>query len=198
VLPTPGSFRIGSALLAAGSSTRLGRPKQLLSIEGKPLVRYVAQQLRAAELTRYAVVLGSHAEEVGSVLAADGCDLLDNPAWAEGIAASIRVATGWARAHQLDALLLAVCDQPRLTPEHVRALVAAHERQGLAVASGYAGTRGIPAILGAEWYSRLEALAGDRGAAALLRNDASVVVIDWPEGALDVDTPEAAEKLGLR
>jgi CTP:molybdopterin cytidylyltransferase MocA len=191
-------IRIGCALLAAGSSTRLGRPKQLLAIAGKPLVRHVLEQLQAAELTRYAVVLGSSAEQVGASLAANGCDLLDNPAWAEGITASIRVATSWARAHQLAALLLAVCDQPRLTPEHVRALCEAHKRQGATVASGYAGTRGIPAIFGASWYSRLEALAGDRGAGALLRNAASVILLDWPDGAFDVDTPEDADASGLR
>jgi xanthine dehydrogenase accessory factor len=190
-------LRIGCALLAAGSSTRLGRPKQLLALDGQPLVRHVLEQLQAAGLTRYAVVVGSSAEQVGSALAANGCDLLDNPAWAEGIAASIRVATSWARAHQLDALLLAVCDQPRLTPQHVRALCEAHERHGAPVASGYEGTRGIPAVFGANWYARLESLAGDRGAGALLRNDTSVIVLEWPDGAFDVDTREEAESSGL-
>jgi CTP:molybdopterin cytidylyltransferase MocA len=190
--------RIGSVILAAGSSSRLGRPKQLLRLDGRPLVGHVQQQLRAAALARYAAVLGSHAEQVAAALAADGCDLLNNPDWPEGIAASIRVATSWARAHQLAGLLLAVCDQPRLSADHVRALVAAHEREGAPVASGYAGTRGIPAIFGAAWYSRLESLAGDRGAAALLRADPSVIVIEWPDGAIDVDTPAAAQKLGLR
>lgn len=190
-------LRIGCALLAAGGSTRLGRPKQLLSYDGEPLVRYVLQQLQAAALTRYAVVLGSGAAAVESVLAAHGCDSLDNPAWAEGIASSIRVATAWARAHQLDALLLAACDQPRLTTNHVRALCTAHARQAAAVASGYGGTCGIPAIFGLEWYARLEALAGDRGAGALLRNDPNVVVVDWPDGAVDVDTEDEARRSGL-
>jgi CTP:molybdopterin cytidylyltransferase MocA len=190
--------RIGCALLAAGGSTRLGRPKQLLSIEGQPLVRHVLAQLKAAELTRYAVVLGCDAEQVEAAVAASGCDLLDNPAWAEGIAASIRVATSWARAHQLDALLLAVCDQPLLTSAHVRALCDMHEPRSATVASGYAGTLGVPAIFGADWYSRLETLAGDRGAGALLRADPTVAVIDWPDGAIDVDTADEAERSGLR
>lgn len=189
--------RIGCALLAAGGSTRLGRPKQLLSYDGEPLVRHVLLQLKAAALTRYAVVLGSHAAAVESVLAADGCDVLDNPAWAEGIAASIRVATSWARAHRLDALLLAPCDQPRLTTNHIRALCEAHARQAATVASGYAGTCGIPAVFGLDWYTRLETLAGDRGAGAILRSDPNVVVVDWPDGAFDVDTAEEARRSGL-
>ncbi len=189
--------RIGGVVLAAGSSTRLGRPKQLLSIQGTPLVRHVLEQLRAAELTRYAVVLGGHAEQVSSVLAASGCDLLDNPAWAEGIAASIRLATSWARAHQLDGLLIAACDQPRLTGAHVRALYDLHRHRGLTVASAYDGAHGIPAIFGADWYARLEALAGDRGAGALLRQDPEVLAVDWPDGAFDVDTLEDAQRSGL-
>ena len=189
--------RVGAVVLAAGSSTRLGRPKQLLSIGGRPLVRHVLAQLQAAELTRYAVVVGCHAEQVSGVLAADSCDLLDNPAWAEGIAASIRVATSWARAHQLDALLIAACDQPRLTAAHVRAMLDAHASRGTTVASGYEGTRGVPAIFSAHWYGRLETLAGDRGAGALLREDPEVVVVDWPDGVFDVDTLEDAERSGL-
>jgi CTP:molybdopterin cytidylyltransferase MocA len=183
--------------LAAGSSTRLGRPKQLLSIQGRPLVRHVLAQLQAAELTRCAVVLGCHAEQVSTVLAADSCDLLDNPAWAEGIAASIRLATTWARAHQFDGLLIAACDQPRLTTAHVRALLEAHATRGVTVASGYEGTRGVPAIFSGQWYGRLETLAGDRGAGALLRQDREVVVVDWPDGMFDVDTIEDAERSGL-
>jgi CTP:molybdopterin cytidylyltransferase MocA len=189
--------RVGGVVLAAGSSTRLGRPKQLLSIDGRPLVRHVLAQLQAAELTRHAVVVGCHAEQVSNLLAADSCDILDNPAWAEGIAASIRVATSWARAHQLDALLIAACDQPRLTTAHVRGLLDAHASRGATVASGYECTRGVPAIFSAQWYGRLETLAGDRGAGALLRRDSDVVVLDWPDGMIDVDTLEDAERSGL-
>jgi molybdenum cofactor cytidylyltransferase len=168
-----------------------------LSIDGRPLVRHVLAQLRAAELTRCAAVVGCHAEQVSSVLAAEGCDILDNPAWAEGIAASIRLATSWARAHQFDGLLIAACDQPRLTPEHVRALLGLHERRGMTVASAYDGTHGVPAIFSADWYARLELLTGDRGAGALLRQDPEVLLVDWPDGMFDVDTLEDATRSGL-
>jgi CTP:molybdopterin cytidylyltransferase MocA len=184
--------------LAAGGSTRLGRPKQLLTIEGhdRPLVSHVLAQLEAAKLARYAVVVGSQAELIGRALATQRCDRLDNSDWAEGIASSIRVAVAWACAHSLDALMLAVCDQPRLTSEHVRALCSAHQLRGATVASGYAGTRGIPAVFAASWYPRLQALSGDRGAGALLRDDPEVIVIDWPDGAFDIDTPEDARASG--
>ena len=184
-----GSGRIGCALLAAGGSTRLGRPKQLVSIGGKPLVLHVFEQLQAAACDCYAAVLGSSAEAVSEALGTAPCAHLNNPAWAEGIASSIRVAVGWARAEQCTGLVLAACDQPKLTAAHVRALCDVHARHAATVASGYAGTCGIPALFDASWYTRLEALHGDRGAGALLRTDASVIVVPWPEGAVDIDTP---------
>lgn len=151
---------------------------------------HVLEQLEAAELTHCAVVLGSDAELIGRALASQRWERLDNSAWTEGIASSIRVAAQWAHAHRLDALMLSVCDQPRLTSQHVRALWHTHALRGATVASGYAGTRGVPAVFTASWYPRLQALSGDRGAGALLREDPEVVVVDWPDGAFDIDTPD--------
>jgi CTP:molybdopterin cytidylyltransferase MocA len=178
---------IACALLAAGASSRLGRPKQLLARAGTPLIVHVLAQLRAAGCERYAVVLGSHAEEIRPVLGGEGCEVLYNADWAEGIAASIRLAAEWAGRERAAALLLAVCDQPRLTGLHVSALCRAHAADGGVVASGYAGIRGTPVIFPAEWYPRLEELRGERGAGRLLRGDASVRIIDWPDGAVDID-----------
>jgi CTP:molybdopterin cytidylyltransferase MocA len=184
------------ALLAAGASARLGRPKQLLMRADTPLIVHVLSQLRAADCQRYAVILGSHAELVRPVLAAESCELLHNPDWAEGLAASIRQAAEWAQREQAAALLLAVCDQPRLTGQHVRALCLAHAADGGAVASAYAAIRGTPAIFPAAWYPRLSQLRGDRGAGGLLRGDPSVRVIEWPDGAIDIDVEAESAAAG--
>jgi CTP:molybdopterin cytidylyltransferase MocA len=189
---------IACALLAAGASTRLGRPKQLLTRAGTPLVVHVLSQLRAADCGHYAVILGSHAELIRPALAAESCELLDNPGWAEGIAASIRLAAEWARRVHAAALVLAVCDQPRLSGQHVRALCDAAAAGGCAVASGYAGIRGTPAIFPAAWYPRLLQLRGDRGAGGLLRGDPSVQVIEWPDGAVDIDVEADSAASGWR
>ncbi|HKP58106.1 MAG TPA: nucleotidyltransferase family protein [Polyangiales bacterium] len=178
---------IACALLAAGASTRLGRPKQLLMRAGMPLIVHVLSQLKAAGCAHHAVILGSRAEVIRPVLAAESCELFDNPDWTEGIAASIRLAAAWAQRQRAAALLLAVCDQPRLGAEHARALCAAFAADGCAVASGYSATLGTPAIFPASWYPRLLQLRGDRGAGALLRADPSVRVIDWRDGAIDID-----------
>ncbi|HKU38332.1 MAG TPA: nucleotidyltransferase family protein [Polyangiales bacterium] len=187
---------LACTLLAAGGSSRLGRPKQLLRRGGVSLVAHVLQQLRAAEAERYAVVLGCERERVETELATGGCELLDNPEWREGIAASIRVAVAWAERVRADALLLAVCDQPRLAAEHVAALCAMHAAHGGAVASGYAAVRGTPAIVPASWYAALSELRGERGAGALLRRSLEVRVVEWPDGAVDLDSEADAAREG--
>jgi molybdenum cofactor cytidylyltransferase len=182
--------RVGCALLAAGDSRRLGQPKQLIDYRGVPLVRHVAQTALAARCAACAVVVGSHASDVRAALQGLPVDMLDNSAWTEGIAASIRVAVGWARRLQLDALLLAACDQWRLTPEHLRRLIARVQRPTDAAASVYAETCGVPALFGAAWFPRLLSLRGDRGAGSLLRACAATQRVPWPGGAFDLDTEQ--------
>ena len=116
---------IGCAVLAAGASRRLGRPKQLVLVDGVSLIRHAALAATQARFARVAIVLGANAADVA--LALEGLDVerVDNPDWAEGMAASVRVAAAWARRHALDALLVAVADQPRLSSLHLDALIVA-------------------------------------------------------------------------
>ncbi len=177
---------IGAAVLAAGASRRLGRPKQLLGYRGTTLLRAVAGEICESRCDRVAVVLGAHAGWIAPTLAGLPVAQVANVLWSEGIASSIRCAAGWAMRAACDALVLAVCDQPRLTAAHVDALIAAHHETGGAVASCYGDRPGVPAIFPARDYPRLCALTGDEGARRLLR---AAHQVDWPDGAHDVDTP---------
>jgi xanthine dehydrogenase accessory factor len=186
---------IAGALLAAGSSERLGQPKQLLQRDGMPLVRHIYQQLAAAELSHLAVVLGCQRERVAAALP-EGCEGLHNEHWREGIAASIRCAADWAGQHRGEGLLIAVCDQPRLSTEHIVTLCEAYLEHGATCASGYAGSIGVPAVFAPDWLPRLLALRGDEGAGRLLRADPDVRVVAWPAGEDDIDSSADAERLG--
>jgi CTP:molybdopterin cytidylyltransferase MocA len=177
---------IGAAVLAAGASRRLGRPKQLLGYRGTTLLRAVTGEICESRCDRVAVVLGAHAGWIAPTLAGMRVAQLANVLWSEGIASSIRCAVAWAMQAALDALVLAVCDQPRLTAAHVDALIAVHRATGGAVASRYGDGPGVPAIFPARDYPRLCGLAGDEGARRLLHGADHV---DWPDGAHDVDTP---------
>jgi CTP:molybdopterin cytidylyltransferase MocA len=177
-------------LLAAGGSSRLGTPKQLLSIEGEPLIRRAARAMLATRPGELYVVVGSRADEVFAAIADLPVLRIDCANWNEGLAASLRAGVS-ALPDRFDATLVALCDQPALTAEHLAMLVTRFAgSSGTAVASTYAGVVGVPAVLPRAWFAELLALRGDTGARDLLRNSAlQVETIEAPDLAHDIDEP---------
>jgi len=172
------------AILAAGASTRLGRRKQLVELDGEPLVRRAARLACASSCARVAVVLGAFIDDIRPALDGLPVDILGNADWREGMASSIRVAVRWATG--ASGLVLALCDQPALTTAHLDALIAA----GGLVGSAYASTVGVPAHFPADTFAQLALLTGDRGARDLLATARS---IPFPDGDRDVDTEADAQ-----
>ncbi len=189
------SARVACAILAAGASRRLGHPKQLLLHGGTPLVRLAAACARQSRAAACAVVLGAHANAVQAAVAGLDVDVLENEAWSEGVASSIRTACAWANRLGSDALLLALCDQPRLTAQHLDQLIGEYERTGLLTASSYAGKNAVPALFPRAHFATLAALHGDTGASPLLNGAAHVHAVPWADGELDIDTPASAAQL---
>lgn len=187
------NLRFGAIILAAGPSSRMGTPKQLLRFEGKPLVVRAVEAALAGSAWPVVVVLGANAEAVRPVLARLPVLVAENPAWPEGMAASLRtgVITLGQFSRSLDAALIAVCDQPAFSAEVIARLLAAQRETGRSiVAASYSGRRGVPALFLHEHFSTLTALTGEEGARALLNEDSGkVAAVDLPELALDVDTP---------
>jgi molybdenum cofactor cytidylyltransferase len=120
-----------------------------------------------------------------------------NPDWEEGMAASIRVAVSWAEQRKSDALLLALCDQPRLSAAHLDRLIAEFERTGLPVASYYAHKSAVPALFPRSLFEALASLRGDSGARELLNDGRRLSRVSWADGEFDVDTVEAETGLSL-
>jgi xanthine dehydrogenase accessory factor len=178
---------IGAAVLAAGASRRLGRPKQLVSVEGQQLVRRMAEMALQAGCRPVAVVLGAHATEVGAAVAHLPVVCLSNPEWAEGMGSSVRAAARWATGAGLDALMLVLVDQLRLSREHLDALRAASDQGRRIAASAYQGLLGVPAIFPRQFFVALQALEGDSGARQLLRGNLPVTGVSWPAGMYDLD-----------
>ena len=156
-------MRVVALVLAAGSSSRLGRPKQNVVFDSETLLA------RATRIAREA------ADEVIVVTREN------NPHADEGMASSIRA--GVAQVGGNARILITLCDQPLVTAEHLRALIAVGAP---IVASGYGGIAGVPAVFAPEFIPELLALRGDRGARSIIaKHDA--VVIPFPDAAVDVD-----------
>jgi molybdenum cofactor cytidylyltransferase len=193
-----GSKTMAAVILAAGASARLGRPKALLTIGGRSLLRHVVDCAAGAGCEPVIVVLGAGAEAVRSELSGLAVEMAYNPDWSRGLGSSVRAGIRALEAHPaVGAAVLLVCDQPRLDAELIRGLHDAFERAGgRMVACAYAGTLGVPAIFPRSRFHDLLGLGDDQGAKAiLLRDESQVVRVDWPDGALDVDTVEDLGRL---
>jgi molybdenum cofactor cytidylyltransferase len=179
---------ITTVVLAAGPSTRLGRPKQLVSVDGVTLVARAARAALDAGLGPVLVVVGAGAPDV--VAAVRGLDVacVTNRRWDEGLGTS--VAAGVAAAAEdpaCVAVILLPCDMPAVTSAHLAALAQTwRSGPGTPVGSAYAGTIGTPAVFGRRDFVALAGLDGAHGARSLLAGAGSV---PCEECATDIDTP---------
>lgn len=194
--------RTTALLLAAGAGTRLGRgPKALLENQGQPLVSYLADVLRQGGCANVIVVLGAGALQVRNKADLSGCRVVENPEWSHGMGSSFRV--GVTAVPEGSHLLVALVDQPGLTPGIVSRLLTSHEPRRL-TAAGYRGgdgrlERGHPVLFDADLLPEAVAAAnGDNGARAFLREHASLIDLvdcsDQSDGG-DVDTSADLHRL---
>jgi CTP:molybdopterin cytidylyltransferase MocA len=182
---------IAGLVLAAGGSTRLGRPKQLVQIDGVPLVRRAVLTALGCRGVRVLVVVGANQEMVAAALAGLKIEIVHNGNWREGIGSSIR--TGIERIIQenrpYDAVMILLADQYKIESEHLERLIEAFHRSGQITASEYDDTMGVPALFPRNALEKLRKLTGDTGARALLRNHGSEITrIPCPQASFDLDT----------
>jgi CTP:molybdopterin cytidylyltransferase MocA len=182
------------AILAAGASRRLGRPKQLVIVQGEPLLRRQCRTALDAGLGPVAVVLGYEAERMEEEIADLPVGTCRNGAWEEGLASSIRIAVTAAKARGASGVLLLQADQYRVTAQDLRTLHAAWVLGGghkvcRACSATY---KGPPVILPQAHFQASLGLTGDMGARKLLTNLGSEAVneVELPNAEFDLDTPE--------
>jgi molybdenum cofactor cytidylyltransferase len=187
-------------ILAAGSSSRLGQPKQLLQFQGETLVARAVRLAKEAGVDAIFVVVSKDADAIRQILAGQPCHLVDNPHWQQGMASSIREAMKFLATslHPRPAsVLVMVCDQPQLDSSHLRQLLHTHAAGNHPVtASHYDGRSGVPAIFSQQLFPELLLLHGDRGARDLIQAHISEAgTVAFPAGALDIDTPSDLARL---
>jgi CTP:molybdopterin cytidylyltransferase MocA len=176
---------IAAVVLAAGASTRLGQPKQLVTLSGEALLDRAIRTARQAGCAPLIVVLGANQAEILAEIQLDDALPVINDRWREGIASSIRlgVRTLDLVAKDAEGVLLMTCDQPAVTARYLNLLMLRQEVK----ASRYAGRNGVPAYFPRKYFEDLVALVGDAGARTLL---AQASFEDLVHGELDIDTAE--------
>lgn len=171
----------------------MGTPKQLLELNGKPLLVRAVEAALASPAWPVVVVLGAHTEKIRPLLARYPVLITENPAWAEGMAASLRsgITTLQQFSRGLDAAVVALCDQPAFSADIIAQLVNTQRTSGRSIiASHYSGRRGAPALFLREHFATLTSLTGEEGARALLNQpDDRVASVTLPALAVDLDTP---------
>ncbi len=181
-----------AVVLAAGSSSRLGFPKQLLMIAGESLLLRIVRQAQASGCRRTVVVLGAFLERLRAELAGSVNEILENPLWKEGLGASVRLAAQHARQSlpsPPEALLFLTTDQPGVNAQCIQRLLTAADGDSTMVAAAYEGTVGIPALFKRVHFAELAELRGAQGARSLLlRYPEQVWAVSMPEAAADIDT----------
>lgn len=192
------SSRIGILVLAAGGSTRMGRPKQLLTIDGRTLVRRATETALAAG-GPVVVVTGADAETVSAEVGDLPAQIVENPEWPLGMGSSLRlgVRTLIESHPNLDALIVTLCDQVDISPDTLDHLLVAHRETGKGLcAASFDDAVGPPVLLSRSYFRELLQLPDAHGAKqVLMRHPDDLARVPCPEAARDLDTWEDYERL---
>lgn len=191
------SDAIGLVLLAAGASSRMGTAKQLLPYQGRSLLRYMAEVALASRCSSVVVVLGAHVDRTRSEIHNLPVQTVENPHWSTGMGSSIRAGVQQITAQSLDAIIVMLCDQPLVTSANLNQLIEAYQAtQHPVIASAYADTLGVPALFSHPLFPDLLKLSPNEGAKHLIDQYRDRIdSISFPEGAIDLDTPEDYQQL---
>lgn len=191
--PETSASQTAVIILAGGSSSRLGKPKQLLLYQNITLVKHAVKTALQTTCKPVFVVTGFLHEELVKELEDQPVQFINNPDWQEGMGSSIRtgISAMIQLKDQIDAVLILLCDQPLITSEHLNHLISQFyaDKRSIIAATGYAETCGVPAVFDKSLFAELEFLPGERGAQWLFKKfQDQLTVVPFESASIDVDT----------
>lgn len=191
-------MKTGVIILAAGSSSRLGRPKQLIVFQEKKLIQKAIEEAEKSKPDSLVLVLGWSPELIKTGFDSVKIPFVINENWEEGMASSMQAGLRFLleKGHP-DQVILMLVDQPFVDADLLNSLILEKEKSGKGiVACNYSDTLGVPAIFDRAYFEVMLSLKGSEGAKkVILKNKADVFTVDFPLGAVDLDTKEDLERL---
>ncbi|UZR96071.1 nucleotidyltransferase family protein [Chondrinema litorale] len=191
--------RIGAVILAAGGSSRLGFPKQLLELKQKTLVARSCETILETGIENLIVVTGAYEDDIKKSISSYHVKIAHNPDWETGMASSIKKGINelLKSNFNIEAVLICLCDQPFLDTHHIKEVIKSYYKTGKPIiASYYNDLESVPALFNHSLFESLLELKGQEGARKIIRKQPSLVVnVPFSKGVYDVDTPEAWENI---
>ena len=185
-------------LLAAGSSSRFGEPKQLAKFNGRSLINHALAEAENV-IKDIIIVVGANASLIKKEIENNNVHVVYNKDWEEGMSSSIRCGLSFLLIEKpfINAVIFMVCDQPFVTSSLLKKLITSYEENNKSIiASGYNNTIGTPVLFDKLFFPELIALKGKFGAKKIIeQNIESTITIPFPSGNIDIDTKEDYENL---
>jgi molybdenum cofactor cytidylyltransferase len=191
-------MKTGLIILAAGSSSRLGRPKQLIDFQGKKLIQRAVDFAVKSKADSLVVVLGWNPELIQNGFDSTQTPSVINENWEEGMASSMQVGLRFLMENeQQDQVILMLCDQPFVDTKLLDQLILAKKKSGKGiVACAYSDTLGVPALFDQKYFEEMLTLKGSEGAKkVILKNREDVFPVNFPLGEIDLDTEADLNRL---
>lgn len=194
---------ISAIVLAAGCARRMGRTKQLLTLEGKPLLQHVLDPLLASQVDEVILVLGHDADKIEKAISKGKGKVVMNPDFREGMSTSIRQGI-LALAPDTQGFFICLGDQPGIGKAVINRLIKEFERhypEKNIIVPAYRGSRGHPVLFSMKYRKEALELTGDIGCRALLAkhpDDLLAVEVDTEAVLADIDSPEDLHRMRSR
>ncbi|MFN6528668.1 nucleotidyltransferase family protein [Nostoc sp. ChiSLP03a] len=190
---------IAVMILAAGASTRMGTPKQLLLYQGRSFLQYITDIAIASVCQPVVVVLGANAEQIHPQIKQLPVKVVKNSNWACGMSTSIKSGIELLNnlPQKIEAVVITLCDQPFVSTQIINQLVDTYySTKKPIIACEYGDTLGVPALFSQTFFSELVALKETSGAKKVINHHLNEVFsIPFPLGDIDIDTPTDYEQL---
>ncbi|NML41830.1 nucleotidyltransferase family protein [Chitinophaga sp. G-6-1-13] len=191
--------RTGVVILAAGASRRLGTPKQQVRFQQQSLLQRIIHTTHQTTARPVVVVLGAFADTILPDMQDSEAAVVINPNWESGMGSSIQ--TGTREIIRIDNnvsdILILLCDQPFITPALLEELITTHHQQNKGItACTYSAVTGTPVVFNSKYFPALLTLTAPQGARKIIQQHPDdVTTVPFPDGIIDIDTPEDLEKL---